>query len=536
MTMSKSKKTVVIGLLGPTLDKGFNPRRWERWRPTVDLCRHEDMLIDRFEMLYMPRFEDLADQVIEDMHSQSPDTEILAHEFVTADPWDFQQVYAALHDFASNYSFDTEREEYLLHITTGTHVAQICCFLLAETRRIPARLLQASPPRGRDKAAPGTYRIIDLDLSRYGQIASRFEAEQQTGQEVLKAGIETKNRAFNERIERLETVAVASRAPILLMGPTGAGKTRLARRIYELKRSRNQVEGEFIEVNCATLRGDMAMSTLFGHKKGSFTGATRDRVGLLARADRGLLFLDEIGELGADEQAMLLKALEDKRFSPLGAEKEVESDFQLIAGTNRDLDQSVREGKFRDDLLARIDLWNFELPALRERPEDIEPNLDFELERWAQRSGARVRFSTEARRHFLRFATSSEASWPGNFRDFSAAIERMCTLAGGRQIGLKLTKLEIEGLRHRWAKVGGAGAGPDPLEGLLDAETRAGVDLYELAGLREAVRVCREARSLSDAGRRLFAVSRTRKKSQNDADRIRKILARHGLDWHDLRS
>ena len=533
--MAKAKKTVVIGMLGPTLDKGLNPRRWERWRPTVDLVRHEDLIVDRFEMLYEPKFEELADRVIEDMVSQSPDTEVIAHEFVTGDPWDFQMVYAALHDFASGYDFDPEREDYLLHITTGTHVAQICCFLLAETRRIPARLIQASPPRGRDKSEPGTYRIIDLDLSRYSQIAARFEAEQQAGREVLKAGIATRNKVFNERIERLETVAVASRAPMLLMGPTGAGKTRLARRIYELKRSRNQVEGEFVEVNCATLRGDLAMSTLFGHKKGAFTGATRDRVGVLARADKGLLFLDEIGELGADEQAMLLRALEDRLFAPLGAEKEVASDFQLIAGTNRDLDRAVQEGKFRDDLLARIDLWNFELPALRERPEDIEPNLEHELDRWARKSGSRVRFSTEARRHFLRFATSSEATWPGNFRDFSASIERMCTLAEGARIGLPLVRLEIEGLRRRWVKQLHAVERADPLRGLLEVEAIAEIDRYELAGLREAVRVCREAKSLSDAGRRLFASSRLRKKSQNDADRIRKILARYDLDWHRIR-
>jgi transcriptional regulatory protein RtcR len=528
----------VIGLLGPTLDNGFTPKRWQRWRPTVDLCRHNDLLIDRFELLYGPKFGQLADQVVEDMHSLTPETEINSHEFRTPDPWDFQDVYAALHDFSRGYPFQPEREDYLLHITTGTHVAQICCFLLAESRHIPARLLQASPPvrKGRDRSAPGTYRVIDLDLSRYAQIASRFEAEQQTGLEVLKAGIPTRNRVFNERIEQLEKVAVASRAPLLLMGPTGAGKTRLARRIYELKKARRQVEGELVEVNCATLRGDLAMSTLFGHKRGAFTGATRDRAGLLSRADKGLLFLDEIGELGADEQAMLLRALEDKLFCPVGAEKELRSDFQLIAGTNRDLDHAVQSGKFRDDLLARIDLWNFELPPLRERTEDIEPNLEHELERWARANDSRVRFTDEGRRAYLRFACSGEATWPGNFRDFSASVERMCTLATGARIDLPLVKAEIGALRQRWSKQASTLAGNDPLVDLLDEEALAGIDLYELAGLREAVRVCRRAKNLSDAGRRLFAASRSRKKSSNDADRLRKLLMRHGLDWHGVRA
>ena len=102
------------------------------------------------------------------------------------------------------------------------------------------------------------------------------------------------------------------------------------------------MQGPFVEVNCATLRGDAAMSALFGHVKGAFTGALRDRPGLLRAADGGVLFLDEIGELGADEQAMLLRALEEKRFLPLGGDREVTSDFQLIAGTNRDLADEVR--------------------------------------------------------------------------------------------------------------------------------------------------------------------------------------------------
>src|SRR4029079_9293184 len=166
-----------------------------------------------------------------------------------------------------------------------------------------------------------------------------------------------------------------SRAPILLMGPTGAGKSQLARRVFELQKSRRQIGGAFVEVNCATVRGDGAMSALFGHKKGAFTGANADRPGLLKTANKGVLFLDEIGELGADEQAMLLRALEEKLFLPLGADKETGSDFMLIAGTNKDLNTAVHRGQFRDDLLARINLWTFRLPGLRERLEDIEPNI-----------------------------------------------------------------------------------------------------------------------------------------------------------------
>src|SRR5437764_41118 len=120
------------------------------------------------------------------------------------------------------------------------------------------------------------------------------------------------------------------------MGPTEAGQPLVARRIYELKKVRHAVKGELVDVNFAALRGDGAMSALFGHTQGAFTGALKDRPGLLRTADAGVLLLDEIGELGADEQAMLLRALEEKTFLPMGSDKESSSDFQLIAGTNRD--------------------------------------------------------------------------------------------------------------------------------------------------------------------------------------------------------
>jgi len=236
----------------------------------------------------------------------------------------------------------------------------------------------------------------------------------------------------------VERVAVRSRAPILFTGPTGAGKSHLARRMFELKKARHQVEGEFVEVNCATLHGDGAASTLFGHKKGAFTGAAADRAGLLRTAHKGVLFLDEIGELGPDEQAMLLKAVEEKRFYPLGSDREVESDFQLVAGTNRDLRTEVAAGRFREDLFARINLWSYVLPGLAQRPEDIEPNVDHLLQRAGEELGRSVRFSNEARAAYLRYAQSPEALWTGNFRDLSASVTRLATLADSGRIGLSL--------------------------------------------------------------------------------------------------
>lgn len=378
----KRKKTVVLGLLGTILDRGKGGERWDSWRPSVSLCQHEDLLIDRFELLYEKGGKVLADLVVEDIRSVSPETEVRTTPVEWKDPWDFEEVYAALHDFVRSRPFDPDKEDYLVHITTGTHVAQICWFLLTESRHIPGKLIQTSPPKRMHVGTPGQYRVIDLDLSKYDQIATRFRQEQKEGLSFLKSGIETRNPTFNRLIERIEQVVLETKEPILLMGPTGAGKSQLARRIYDLKKSRRQVECGFVEVNCATIRGDAAMSALFGHVKGSFTGAVGDRAGLLRAADKGILFLDEVGELGIDEQTMLLHAIEEKRFLPVGSDREVQSDFQLIAGTNRDLNIEVRRGTFREDLLARINLWAFRLPGLRERSEDVEPNLQYELDRY----------------------------------------------------------------------------------------------------------------------------------------------------------
>jgi transcriptional regulatory protein RtcR len=283
----------VIGLLGTTLDVGRKPDRWNSWRPTVAICRQPDMVVHRLELLHSARELTLATVIKTDIESVSPETKVNLHLVEFEDPWDFEKVYEALYAFARSYPFDTDREDYLIHITTGTHVAQICLFLLTESRHFPARLLQSSPERG--WSGPGQIKIIDLDLSRYDRIASRFQEEQREAASFLKQGIETRNRGFNAMIDRIEQVAIVTRDPLLLMGPTGAGKSRLARRIFELKKARHAVKGDFVDVNCATLCGDGAMSALFGHIKGAFTGALKDRPGLLRTADGGVLFLDEIG-------------------------------------------------------------------------------------------------------------------------------------------------------------------------------------------------------------------------------------------------
>lgn len=539
--MIKTNPLVVIGLLGPTLDAGKGASRWDHWRPTISLFQHEDLFISRIELLHQTQFSELASILRDDIQRLSPDTQFNSIAIEFDDAWDFESVYAALLDFAQSYPFAPEREDYLIHITTGTHVAQICLFLLTESHYLPGRLLQSSPPK-RSQGGHGFYEIIDLDLSKYDRIASRFRKEQREGLSYLKSGIDTQNPAYNRLIERIEQVAVLSSAPILLLGQTGAGKSQLARRIYELKKSRRKISGEFVDINCATLRGDAAMSALFGHIKGAFTGALNDRPGLLRKAHGGLLFLDEIGELGLDEQAMLLRAIEEKTFLPMGSDKEIKSDFQLLAGTNRDLQARVAKGLFREDLLSRIHLWTFTLPGLRDRPEDIEPNLDYELSLASTLLGVQVTMSRKARSRYLQFAVSKEALWLGNFRDLNASVTRMATLSRAGRIDEARVDEEIQALLHQWKRPGIVNENTkennnnpikmDETGSILGPEKAAELDPFDKIQLDYVLSVCKQSKSLSEAGRILFASSREQKKTVNDADRLRKYLSRFGLDWN----
>ena len=528
-------KTVAIGILGTMLDRrGKGDKRWDKWRPTISMCQHDDLLVDRLELLFDNHSQKLADQVREDISQVSPETEVVYHNINFEDPWDFETVYSTLLDFARDYDFKTDTERYLTHITTGTHVAQICMYLLTEAGYLPGQLLQTSPAkRGENK--PGQFQIIDLDLSKYDQIASRFRKEHQEGTTYLKSGIETKSAPFNRMIEQLEHVSIRSNEPILLTGPTGAGKSQLAKRIFELRKQRGKLEGKLVSVNCATLRGENAMSALFGHKKGAFTGAATDRSGLLKEAHNGLLFLDEIGELGLDEQAMMLKAIEDKRFMPFGSDTEVSSDFQLIAGTNKNLINEARSGKFREDLLARIDMWTYRLPSLKERSEDIPPNIEYELEAFSNKAGYLISFNKDAKARYLTFSTSHEATWTANFRDLNASITRMGTLADGGRITTAVVEDEIKRLVEKWRSANTPSRKVETIiEQVLGHAHSKTLDYYEQVKLAAIVEVCRDSRSMAEAGRTLFNVSRETKKSSNDSHRVKQLLDKYGLKFEGL--
>lgn len=521
-------RNVVIGFLGTQLDQG----RKRRWKPTVSLFEHHGFPIDRLELLYDERFSRLAHGVRSQIAETQPDAEVRLVRLDLDDPWDFQEVYGKLFDFARDYGFDEDREQYHVHLTTGTHVAQICWFLLTESRHIPARLIQTGPPRGED--APPTLDVIDLDLSRYNALQQRFDVMSREFSDMLKGGIGTRNAPYNALIDRIELVASSSDAPILLLGESGTGKTALAQRIYELKLQRRRVKGRLVQINCATLRGGTALPTLFGQRRSHTGQPGSERSGLLREADGGVLFLDEIDELGLDEQAILLHAIETGRYYPLGSDHEVTSRFQVIAAANRDLVSMTSEGAFRPDLLSRLNLWSFTLPSLRDRQEDLEPNLLFELAQAERVLGRQVGFNADAAEAYIRFARDPGTKWPGNFRDLGGSIQRLCTLAHRGRITRSMVDSEMKTLREMWQR----SEGDDDLRFLrhVMGERAFELDPFDRVQLAESVRICQKSASLSAAGRTLFAESRKKKATQNDADRLRKYLARFDLTWDTVQS
>ncbi|BFM13290.1 RNA repair transcriptional activator RtcR [Simiduia litorea] len=526
---------VIIGLLGSRLDHGgLGRRRWQRWRPSVSLLMHAAFPVHEFLLLYLQEDEALLALTVQDMAEVSPETKVTPIPIVCDNPWDFEQVYSQLHDVALAQSFDVEQNNYFINITTGTHVAQICLYLLTEAHYLPGKLVQASPGK---EGVQGTFQVIDLDLSRYDQIASRFAKEASDAVTYLKSGIQTRNKAFNDLIAQLEQVSIRSTASILLNGPTGAGKSQLARRIFELKKQRGQLSGRLVEVNCATLRGDNAMSALFGHVKGAFTGAQNERMGLLREADKGLLFLDEIGELGLDEQAMLLRAIEEKTFMPFGGDQPVTSEFQLIAGTHRNLFEQVRQGAFREDLLARINLWTYELPSLKDRIEDLEPNIEHELQVFTRKADHKVSFNKAAREAYLAFAHSPRALWRANFRDLNSSVTRMATLATGGRITEDIVAGEVDRLMRAWQGFqvdAEANIGEALLARYLDQAQLQTLDLFDRLQLSQVIHICQRSRSMAEAGRQLFNASREKKASVNDSHRVKQYLQKFGLSFAQL--
>lgn len=242
---------------------------------------------------------------------------------------------------------------------------------------------------------------------------------------------------FNDLIVRGDSMArvvdlgrrgASSNIPVLIEGESGVGKELIARAIQG---ESDRAGKPFVTVNCGAIPENLVESILFGHEKGSFTGATDKRIGKFQEADGGTLFLDEVGELPLDAQVKLLRALQEGEIDPVGSKKSVKVDFRLISATNRDMIQLVKEGKFREDLYYRLNVFPVWVPPLKDRLEDVPELARHFISRFAAEEGKRINGLTEDATRLL-----MSYSWPGNVRQLENAVFRAIVLADTADLGV----------------------------------------------------------------------------------------------------
>ncbi len=259
--------------------------------------------------------------------------------------------------------------------------------------------------------------LVEENISLRRKIEDRFHFE----------GIIAKSPKMMKIIELIKTVAPTN-ATVLIIGKTGTGKEVIARAIHHQSPRRKR---RFIATSCAALPESLLESELFGHEKGSFTGAVERKKGKFEAADKGTLFLDEIGEINANTQIHLLRALEEKKITRVGCNEEINVDVRVIAATNKNLKTQVNQGKFREDLYYRLNVVTIDLPPLAERMEDILPLAEHFLKKYAEENNKRIKkFSDDVVEFMLNY------SWPGNVRELENMIERGVILAKNTAITL----------------------------------------------------------------------------------------------------
>lgn len=334
----------------------------------------------------------------------------------------------------------------LLRLAPGLAVVVITAFATIETaveamRRGAADYLPKP-------FTPDQLRFVLGRIARVRQLQSHLqELEEQVRSIVPEADLQTEEPIMRQALD-VAFKAASSDATILFRGESGTGKGVLARFVHAHS---SRAPGPFLTVACPSLSAELLESELFGHVRGAFTGAVRDTEGKVAAAEGGTLFLDEIGDLPLPLQPKLLRLLQEKRYERVGETRTRASDTRILAATNRDLSVEVAAGRFREDLLYRLNVIEVLAPPLRERRHDILPLAEHLLAFFARQSGKRINgFSAEAREAILRY------SWPGNLRELRNAIERGVILGSGPEIGLADLPSQVGSPARSGIEVGGA--------------------------------------------------------------------------------
>jgi two-component system, NtrC family, response regulator AtoC len=294
----------------------------------------------------------------------------------------------------------------------------------------------------------------------------------------MSEGLELCSSTKMQPIRDLIAKVAATNTTVLLRGESGVGKEVVA---HALHRASPRAGKQFLKVNCAALPGELLESELFGHEKGAFTGAYRQKPGKFEAADGGTLMLDEIGEMPLRLQAKLLHVLQDGEFSRVGGEKIIDTDVRLIACTNRDLEAAMRAHQFREDLYYRLNVIEIRIPPLRERREEIPALVDHFRRRFSAQYGRNVDIPAETVRVFV------EYHWPGNIRELENAVKRIIVLGSARTVHQEIVGNLNRGLRpsvsapNPFAPASTAASAPDAPVSLKDIARQAAREAERVA-------------------------------------------------------
>ncbi len=289
----------------------------------------------------------------------------------------------------------------------------------------------------------------------------------------VKDGLIGQSPAWKEVVEKIRMVAPAD-TPVLIEGETGTGKEQVARAIHMLS---DRAHRPFVALNCSAMVTALAESELFGHERGAFTGAVSRRRGRFELANNGSLFLDEIGDMPMEIQPKLLRAIQEKSFERVGGEQTIHADVRLICASHKNLEALVHQGRFREDLYYRLNVFPIHLPPLRERGDDVFLLADFFLQKLARRFGRERFYLTDAALQYLK-----SYSWPGNVRELQNTLERAAILCQGKTIDVDHLRFSRHGRRRRGGKSRTESAAGTQIETLDEAVRRHILEVLKAAG------------------------------------------------------
>jgi DNA-binding NtrC family response regulator len=371
-------------------------------------------------LLSTPNTEQNTIQTEQELSVRHPGLVVTVRQLPLTDPTDYFQILSGLRTTFSEVSKQFPAAECFIGTASGTPQMHACWVMLSASGEIPASLLQARNVKFVTSERPF---VTEIDTTQPGfpvvrsrawaQVEPEAPDNGQAAKMIRDLGIVGDDAAMTCALQRVVNVASYD-VPVLVLGESGTGKEKVARLIHALS---PRAKGPFVPVNCAAIPEHLAESILLGHEKGAFTGAMVKHIGEFERAHGGTLFLDEIGELPANVQPKLLRALQEQVIEPIGSKKARKVDCRFVAATNADLDNAMRAGKFRADLFYRVAVTQVSLPALRDRRSDIPKLAQHFLDELNSRYKKHRRFSPDALSLLQRY------DWPGNVRELLSVVQ-----------------------------------------------------------------------------------------------------------------